>query len=103
MFLEIYGKSHAAYAEVLRDVVKYAFWTNRYNEMEIYARETEVNISDIVLRTFTYLTAKERTQFWNYYRQWFQQELPLYSYLSLYFFRSCSYFSRDIVIFNVNK
>jgi hypothetical protein len=48
--------------------------------MEIYARETENNISDIVLRTFAYLTTQERAQFWNYYNKWFQQELPSFAY-----------------------
>ena len=80
MFCKIYDKTHAAYTGVLRDLVRYSFKTTRYSDMEIYARETENNISDIVFRTFAYLTTQERAQFWNYYNQWFLQELPLFAY-----------------------
>ncbi len=80
IFEKILGKEHPYYAESLRDLALFNFQNGQYGVTTDYAIEATQVQNKIVNSTFADLTANERNLFWKMYSDWYEKDLPKYTY-----------------------
>ena len=75
------GEEHPDYINSLKPLMKYNFNSGKYEKATELVRQTYRHKESLILKTFSYLTYKERSDFWNMYSNFFVNELPLIAYL----------------------
>ena len=76
---KVFGEDHFAYCSSLVNMTKYYFYAGEYEEASKYLKQTYNKYETLVLKTFAYLTNKERSLFWNTYSDFFNDLLPRFA------------------------
>ena len=76
----VQGIDHPDYAQSLANEAMYYFRNHQGDSTEIYATGATGRYAQIILKTFTSLTAAERNKFWKNQQQWFFRWLPHFAY-----------------------
>ena len=79
IFKKVLGEEHPDYAKSLSNMTEYYFQASQYEEATMYIKQTYNRYETLVLKTFAYLTNKERSGFWNMYSYFFNDRLPYYA------------------------
>ena len=78
IFKAIFGNDTPGFVDCLRDLSRYYFSNNDYLKATEYIDSTNQLIQDIVLRAFSYMPSHERFLYWNWYKDWFYYEMPIF-------------------------
>ncbi|MBR4327200.1 MAG: CHAT domain-containing protein [Bacteroidales bacterium] len=79
-FENILGNTHPRYGEVQRELAKYYMCAGEYgNALDSYTQGYNI-LSSYIMKNFASMTYKERTNFWNNYSKFFDDQLPIFAY-----------------------
>ena len=70
------GEDHPNYVTVLSDLAGYYFKAGKYDEATALFDQSYKRKEALILKTFAYLTNKERSDFWNTYSDFYNKILP---------------------------
>ena len=77
----ILGDEHPDYASSLSNLAVYYVYNKDEKQLSITSNEATTRITDLVKKTFSYLTSVERTIFWEQYKNWFEMLCHGFTYL----------------------
>ncbi len=77
---KVMGEDHPDNVEFLKDIVNYNCLDGQYAKATDYIVKATKITDKIVRTTFSDLTANERALFWDKYSDWFEENLPKYTY-----------------------
>ena len=76
IFKAIFGEDTPGYVGCLRDLSRYYYHSHDYTAAVYYIDATNSKIQQIVLRAFSYMPSRERSLYWNWYKDWFYYDMP---------------------------
>ncbi len=73
---KVLGKQHPDYISSLSNLALYYFKDGNYDEATMLFEQSYKLSETLILKTFAYLTNKERSDFWNKYSDFFHKNMP---------------------------
>ncbi len=80
IFKKVLGEEHPDYATSLRNLASYYYKEGKYDEATWILEQSYKRQESLILKTFAYLTNKERSDYWEMYSHYFNYDLPCYAY-----------------------
>ncbi|MBP5502569.1 MAG: tetratricopeptide repeat protein, partial [Bacteroidales bacterium] len=76
---KVFGEEHPDYAKSLHSMASFYFNAKQYEEATKYLKQNYNRYETLVLKTFAYLTNKERADYWNMYSNFFNHILARFA------------------------
>ena len=76
---KVFGEEHPDYSMSLYNLAGYYFNAHLFEEATTYIKQTYNIYETLVLKTFAYLTNKERPEFWNKYSDFFNNKMSYFA------------------------
>lgn len=77
-FQLLFGQYSPEYNDELRDLARYCFFAEDYEQSVSFIEDVETNIEEAIIRSFSILSSKERALFLNWYNEWYYYAIPFY-------------------------